>query len=265
MPDPAAPTPKRPRRTKALDQRRSELLGVLASRPAGVAAKPKRIRKTKAQLRADLLGVLGGRLAPQTELEAEEPPPERPPEAKRRQRAIRFEDGTAALPSEELPPIPPKSSTTEQRIQYIVQVMAMARWEGYVSRAPLAAAWGISDSRVRQYSAEASRTLYADDPQEREENRQQLAASMRRLRDQASRMIDQRSALPDFRSVIAAAELEAKLLGIEIDSKRRVELTGKGGSALVVTLDAVDAALQAAQKNVAAAKKTKVGRPKDAA
>lgn len=155
--------------------------------------------------------------------------------AQQKERAEREE----AFPNGEeptLPPIPDRRCGTPKRIAYIVAVMAAGQWNGYVTRAKLAEAWGISDSRVRQYSAEASRMLYADDdPEELAQKRRSLAAWVAAQRERAARMTSFVTGLPDFGAALKATELEAKLLGIEFESKRRVELTGKNGGPVDLT------------------------------
>jgi len=130
--------------------------------------------------------------------------------------------------------VPGTDSTKEERIAYIVGEMSALRWNGYETRLPLTWAWGVGDSAIRAYAAEASRSL-AIDPEEREAHRQALAKWVGLQRERASRMVNTVTGLPDFSAVFKGAELEAKLSKIELDN-RKVELTGKDGGPIMAGL-----------------------------
>jgi hypothetical protein len=109
----------------------------------------------------------------------------------------------------------PKSSK-EDRVNFIVDEMANGRWDGYSSRAAIAEACGLAEATIRHDSAEAHR-IVAYDPQEREEKRRTLAAFIAKQRERASEMVNVVTGLPDFGAMCKATELEAKLVGIELD------------------------------------------------
>lgn len=167
-------------------------------------------------------------------------PPKRQKRSKKAERRAkeaedRIEDTVAGWP-----PIPDKRSSTETRVRFIIGLMADGKWECYLSRAPLAQAWGVSDSRIKQYSAEAFRRLNFDDPAEIAERRISLVRWVAKLRERAARATNDVTGLPEWADCLKAVELEAKLLGIEIDSKRRLEVTspdGLGLAELFVRLD----------------------------
>lgn len=51
------------------------------------------------------------------------------------------------------------ASTTEERVDIIEELMSTGRWVTRTTERKLAAAWGVSRSRIRQLSAEASRRI----------------------------------------------------------------------------------------------------------
>lgn len=59
-------------------------------------------------------------------------------------------------------------ATVEERVAHIADLMRRLEWERGKSAVPLAAAWGISESTVRNYAAEAHRIVRAEvtDPDE---------------------------------------------------------------------------------------------------
>lgn len=130
--------------------------------------------------------------------------------------------------SAEAPAPPPRESSTEERVIFVAGEMASGRWDGYVSRVPLAMAWGVTDDRIRQLATEAHRLL-AYDPAERDQKRASLAAFCAQQRERASRERNMVTGLPDFGAALKAAELEAKFIGIELATKATVEVTGKDG------------------------------------
>jgi hypothetical protein len=150
-----------------------------------------------------------------------------------------------------VPPIPDKRSGVKTRVAYVVALMSAGKYNGYVSRQPMAKTWGVSDSVVRNYTAEAHRLLTTDDPGELEHRRNSLSAFLAKRREEAAVVVDSRSGIPDYKAVATLTELEAKLLGIPL-APVKVEHTGKDGGPIALTLDDVDAALDAADKNAGA-------------
>lgn len=131
--------------------------------------------------------------------------------------------------STEKPPERERSSgeTVEERVRHIADLMTSAKYNGYVTRSKLAKDWGISESTVRNYAAEAHR-LVSFDPEERERMRITLAAQARKTWERASVMRSTHTGLPDFPSVISAIKLEATMIGLDVET-RRIELSGKNG------------------------------------
>lgn len=147
-------------------------------------------------------------------------------------------------------PPPGRESSVKERVDYILDEMSEGRWDGYASRAPLATLWCVADSTVRNYSSEAWRALKLD-KQALDEKRQTLASWVSKQRERAATMVSFNTGLPDWNGARGWAELECKLLDIEIDTKR-VEMTGKGGGPIAVSLDDIEAALKTAGENAAA-------------
>jgi hypothetical protein len=146
--------------------------------------------------------------------------------------------------------IPPgRESTVKERVEYIIAAMSDCTWNGFASRAPLVELWGVTDSTIRNYSAEAWRALKLD-PQGLAEHRQALASWVSKQRERAASMVNENTGLPDWSGARGWTELECKLLDIEIDTKR-VEMTGKDGGPISVTLDDIDTALKTAAENAA--------------
>lgn len=152
---------------------------------------------------------------------ASEPKPKREPKPKYRRKKWLDSLGPRARAYEErgdVPPPPGPESTVQERVEYIANEMVLGRWDGYISRAPLAKAWALTDSRVQQIATEAHR-LVAYDPQQREEKRMALAAFVAQQRERAAAMKNRITGLPDFAAALKAAELEAKFVGIEFEEQ----------------------------------------------
>jgi hypothetical protein len=143
---------------------------------------------------------------------------------------------------------PTRDSIVAQRVEYVAAEMAAGRWDGYRSRLPLAQRWGVEDSTVRNYSTEAHH-LVAYSQQERDEKRRSLAAFVAVQRERAQSMTSLITGLPDFGAVLKAAELEAKFLGIELDGPKRLEVSGRGGGPLAISIDEIDETLRAVKSN----------------
>lgn len=152
-------------------------------------------------------------------------------------------------PAREPLPIPPKNSPTSEKVAYCVQLMLRGQWRGYTTRHGLADVWGYTDDTVARFAAEAGRRFRLD-PDQIEQEKIAHAMAFERIERKALRMRSTATGLPDFGSAIKARLEMAHFQGISEDPKR-IELTGKGGGALVVTLEEVDAALEAAEKNAA--------------
>jgi hypothetical protein len=104
--------------------------------------------------------------------------------------------------------------TREQRVRHIAQLMARGEWlNSYSRRCELAASWGVTESAIKHYSAEAHRLL-AFDPDERDELRTTLANRMLNIAEDAFARQNEVTGLPDYRSAIQALELFAKFASI---------------------------------------------------
>jgi hypothetical protein len=117
---------------------------------------------------------------------------------------------------------PPRASKTLERVRYIADEMSAGRWDGYATRVPLAEVWGVTDSRVRDYAAEAHR-LIAADPQELLERRRSFAGWAALQRQRASSMVNQQTGLPDFGNAVKVAEFEAKCIGLDLEPEKKAE------------------------------------------
>jgi len=152
-----------------------------------------------------------------------------------------------SIASRARPDRPSADSSVDDRVRYIAELMSDGEYHAYATRAELAKAWGVGDGAIRKYAAEASR-LVGLDPEERDRLRVSLGNFCKRVREDASTAISKVTGLPDYASTLKAAELEGRFMGITLDDKR-VELTGKGGGPVALTLEDVDGALGAADKN----------------
>lgn len=139
------------------------------------------------------------------------------------------QQATAVPPATGSPPDRKKASveTVEERIRHIADLMTSAKYNGYVTRHELATLWGITDSTVRNYAAEAHR-LVSFDPEERERMRISLAASARNIGERASTLTNHMTGMPDFPSALSAIKLQATMIGLDVET-RRIELSGKNG------------------------------------
>lgn len=91
----------------------------------------------------------------------------------------------------------------------------------------LSAAWGVVDSTIRDYAAEASRRLRLE-PEEIEAAKVRHAIACEDVRKQALTTFNAITGLPDFGAALKAIDLTAKFEGVEVE-KTRLELTGKDG------------------------------------
>ncbi len=117
--------------------------------------------------------------------------------------------------------------STEARIQRIVELMAANEWPAFpetaVLRRKLAAEWGVAESTVRNYAAEAHRRV-ALDPEERARLQEDLGRRLLSIAEEARDARNKVTDLPDFPSAIRATEMAAKFLGIEF--KQELKLSG---------------------------------------
>lgn len=60
-------------------------------------------------------------------------------------------------------------STREERVNHIAEVMERLEWERGRSGPPLARLWGVTEATVRDYAAEASRRVTADEAEVKRE------------------------------------------------------------------------------------------------
>lgn len=143
---------------------------------------------------------------------------------------------------------PPKVPTFEERVagaeacttpdarrDFIAHLMAQDLWPSYPEsvrfRTLLQAAWGVGDSSVRKYAAEAHRLL-AFSPDERDQMRAELARRFAGYAQVAMANRNNVTGLPDIPSAIKATELVGKYLGLEPETKIQ-----HGGSIALDTLD----------------------------
>jgi hypothetical protein len=124
----------------------------------------------------------------------------------------------------------PYLETADERIHFIAGLMSENKWPAWPDsvayRRVLADKWGVSDSSIRSYSAQAHR-LIALDPDEREQLRAELAKRMKRIADDAETRENNVTGLPDYGSAIKALDQYAKYSGIELEQK--VKLSGSVG------------------------------------
>lgn len=129
---------------------------------------------------------------------------------------------------EEPPPAPPgPESEVAERVNHCWLLMAKGLWNFYASRAELGTLWGVTDSTMRNYAAEAGRRFRMD-PDEAEAAKLEHVLSCRRIMRDALASISKVTELPDFMAALKADERIAKYRGIDSE-KTKVELTGKDG------------------------------------
>lgn len=145
---------------------------------------------------------------------------------------------------------PPGCPSPSQRVAHIVDLMARGRWYLYRSRVKLAAEWGIAEATIRKDAAEAHRRLAAD-PDEVEQGKRELAEFCARERRKASRERSNVTGLTDIAAALKAAELEAKFRDYPVGAPTRVELSGKGGGPVALSLDDIAEVLKAGRDNMA--------------
>lgn len=124
----------------------------------------------------------------------------------------------------------PVLRTATERIHYIRTRMSDGDWlGGYGMRLSIARTWGISEGRIKQLAAEASRSLHLS-PEDLAAEQLKLAAFCERIMRESVERSNFVTGLPDWRAALEAARDVAKFKGINIEAPKRVELTGKGGT-----------------------------------
>lgn len=130
----------------------------------------------------------------------------------------------------------PALKSTAERVSYIAE--RMSRWDwpgdgaGFAERSRIAAVWGVSESRVKQLAAEASRSLRVD-PATLDMLKAQHAAFAGFVMREAISRKSKVSGLPDFKAALEANRDAAKFAGIELEPK---DADGADGVALRVVL-----------------------------
>jgi hypothetical protein len=115
-------------------------------------------------------------------------------------------------------------ATREDRVRFIMAEMASGKWPEpgtprcLAHRQELAEAWSCAEATIRDYSAEASRNLRADQG-EREYLRIKNAQRMRRLARKAERSINAVTKQPDIRSAIDAWDRYGRYMGIDSEEQ----------------------------------------------
>lgn len=126
-------------------------------------------------------------------------------------------------PPAEIPELPDKTA----RVAWIADLMRALMWpvwpDALTYRQKLGIAWGVSESTIRDYAAEAHRVV-ALDPQDRLEMALDIARKMDAISEDALATINEQTGLPDYGSAIRALEAKAKFLGAE--PPKEVKLTG---------------------------------------
>jgi hypothetical protein len=103
-----------------------------------------------------------------------------------------------------------KPETVRERVAYIVELMSELEWDGRASIHALSEAWELSESAIKQYSAEASRLVTGDE----ETARRDITAGCRRLFKRAV-------AGDDAKAARAVGELWAQVSGAKAPEKHQ--------------------------------------------
>jgi hypothetical protein len=126
-------------------------------------------------------------------------------------------------PPSDIPELEDKSA----RVGWIVDRMRELSWprwpESLKYRQRLAAAWGVAESTVRDYSAEAHRTVELD-PVDKSMVAEDIARTLDAIAQDALATVNEVTGLPDYGSAIRALEAKAKFLGAE--PTKQVHVTG---------------------------------------
>lgn len=129
----------------------------------------------------------------------------------------------AVAPPAEIPVL----ATPSERVAFIVGLMRELAWPSWPAslqfRARLAEAWGVSDSSIRSYSAEAHRVIELD-PADRVDVAQDIARRCDKVAEDALNHVNEQTGLPDYGAALRAFEMKAKFLGAE--PPKEVKLSG---------------------------------------
>jgi hypothetical protein len=115
-------------------------------------------------------------------------------------------------------------TTRDDRVRYIARRMSDGTWpepgtrKNRENQEQLAAEWDCAEATVRDYAAEASRFLRADQG-EREYLRLRNAQRMRRLAKKAEKSINAVTKQPDIRSAIDAWDRYGKYMGLDAEEE----------------------------------------------
>lgn len=130
-------------------------------------------------------------------------------------------------PAIEPPSDIPALGDARDRVGWIVDRMRDLSWPVWPQslrfRQRVAEAWGISESTVRNYTAEAHRVVELD-AVDRAQVAQDIARQLDAVAQDALSCVNEVTGLPDYPSVIRALESRAKFLGAE--PSREVKLSG---------------------------------------
>jgi len=133
--------------------------------------------------------------------------------------------------------------TVAKRVRYIMSLMASGEWlRSRFYRLELAELWGVTDSAIKLYSAEASRALEFD-PEETAQLKAQLAATFLRLAKAAEMNVNQITGQSDLKTAIDAMRLYGDYAGCD---PRTVGPSAATGPAVMVTLNCNDGIAKAA-------------------
>lgn len=139
---------------------------------------------------------------------------------------------------ESIPDPPGPESKVDQRVEHCWLLMSRGLWRNYATRVELSAAWGVADTTIRDYAAEASRRLRLE-PEELDAAKVRHRLACEDLRQQALTTFNEVTGMPDFGAALKATELAAKFEGVEIDAKQKIELTGKDGGPITTAAPAI--------------------------
>lgn len=119
------------------------------------------------------------------------------------------------------PPPPetiPVLATADERIAFIADLMREFAWPSFPAslqfRKRLSDAWGVSDSSIRSYSAQAHRLIEVD-PQDRLDIARDVAEKCDAVFEDAINHVSEQTGLPDYANALKALEMKAKYLGAE--------------------------------------------------
>lgn len=131
--------------------------------------------------------------------------------------------------------------TTTARVRYCAGLMAEDLWPMFphaeAFRCRLGKVWGVAESTVKNYSAEAHRMLKLD-PEEIAQLKLSLASRFRAIAEHALDNVSKISGLPDYRSAHDAYKTYGQFAGIEFDQKVTL-----GGAVKLEDLDALRGAV----------------------